>query len=452
MGVQGAVLAGSAIMGALQNRSSARRANQPRTSTSSHDNRSTSQLTPWGGQAGQDALGNILNMGNMGLAYGLGAMPFGPSARQTGVYDQMQAFLSGGPPGVHAAHVTAPKIGPIHGPGSEALDKALERLRTGAGLPSSNIQSLGMPIVELSPEEIASFTPIEDPELAKIYGGKYMGQNPWLDEVIDASARDANRAFQQGIYPQIQAGFSHAGRFGSGHQAAIEGQANQDLMQSNADVSSRIRYQDYGDERNRMQQALGMRNEQIIAARNQLTAMRNQDLQAAAQLRQQAIQARMQGMITEATLLERMAEQAAALAAEKQFMQAQLQMQAQVTNAGNEMQAQALGLQAHNMHLGGLGQLFGMANELQRQDQMGAMAPLGMMSDLASTILPMLAQFGTQEQHNWGTGTNTQPGANYSVGNATLMGGLGGLMQGLSMYNTLAGLGAFGNPAASGRV
>lgn len=73
-----------------------------------------------------------------------------------------------------------------------------------------------------------------------VLGGKYMGGNPYLQNVIDSSARDVRN--------NVASVFEQSGRYGSG--------AHQDLLERNiGDMSSGLRYQNYGDEMNRMGQA-----------------------------------------------------------------------------------------------------------------------------------------------------------------------------------------------------
>lgn len=104
-----------------------------------------------------------------------------------------------------------------------------------------------------SPEMMAGSQNIYD-----TLNGGYLAQgNPYLQSQIDRASQDVTRNYQ-GAVGSTDATFARSGAFGgSAWQQAQEGNARQ-LAQGLGDVASSMRYQNYGDERGRQMQALGM--------------------------------------------------------------------------------------------------------------------------------------------------------------------------------------------------
>jgi hypothetical protein len=76
-----------------------------------------------------------------------------------------------------------------------------------------------------------------------VLGGKYLGQgNPYLNQMIDQTGND--------VSDRVNALFSKSGRTGSTTHA-------RDLTEGLANSENSLRYQDYGNERNAMGQAMG---------------------------------------------------------------------------------------------------------------------------------------------------------------------------------------------------
>lgn len=88
--------------------------------------------------------------------------------------------------------------------------------------------------------------------------GQFLNANPYLDGAIDTASRGLVRNFNQAVVPGLNASFSRAGRYGSGAQASAFGAASSDLATQLGDISGRMAYQNFGDERSRMQQAAAM--------------------------------------------------------------------------------------------------------------------------------------------------------------------------------------------------
>lgn len=85
--------------------------------------------------------------------------------------------------------------------------------------------------------------------------GEYLNSNPYLDSVIDSSVNDITQNYLDSVVPQLNSTFARSGRFGSGAQLNSMADANEVLADSIGDTVSRIRYQNYDNERNRQMQA-----------------------------------------------------------------------------------------------------------------------------------------------------------------------------------------------------
>ncbi|WP_119461855.1 hypothetical protein [Rhodospirillaceae bacterium SYSU D60014] len=91
--------------------------------------------------------------------------------------------------------------------------------------------------------------------LGDTLSGGYLGANPYLQGAIDSAGRGVVRNYRNAVTSGIDSSFAQAGRYGSGAHVAAHSNAQQNLAQQLADISSGMSYQNYGDERARMQQA-----------------------------------------------------------------------------------------------------------------------------------------------------------------------------------------------------
>lgn len=87
--------------------------------------------------------------------------------------------------------------------------------------------------------------------------GKYLSpdSNPYLKSMYDAAARRATQNFNTSVLPNLTAQFSSSGRYGSGQQEAVAGQAANNLQQNLVDTAANMYGQAYEAERGRQQQA-----------------------------------------------------------------------------------------------------------------------------------------------------------------------------------------------------
>lgn len=79
--------------------------------------------------------------------------------------------------------------------------------------------------------------------VSDVLGGNYMQGNPYLDSIINQS--------RSGITDQVNSQFSLGGRYGSGAHTGV-------LAKELGNMETGLRYQNYGDEMNRMASAAGM--------------------------------------------------------------------------------------------------------------------------------------------------------------------------------------------------
>lgn len=414
------------FLGGLGGKSASRRANQP----TRYSN--TSTLSPYGGGG---ALNDYL-FGALPGAYQntMGALPTGPNPFSIGAAGQLAAMLGGGGidlPGIHIPQLgEAPGVGIPH----EILQKLGEG-KFGAGLGSTGIQK-----VTLSPEEIARFTTDIPPELQDIARGRFVGAgDPLLDQVIKASTADATDAYSMTQVPALNSAFGLAGRTGSGAHAMAQAYANQEFQEGLQQMIAEQRLQHAMSSRQQQLQGLGLEGQLNMDARGNLTSMRNTDQQVGGQLAAVSAQNRLQAALGQANIMASLAEANAAMKAKYDLAQ-----------AGFDMQGSALGLEAaikeQQLMQSGLASLFGMGQGLYANQRQAALDPLQATMAYGSSLLPPLAQFGTQRSSGY------QQGPGVSTGAGALGGAMGGAMMGYGLGNKMFGGGsnAFTSPGVGG--
>jgi hypothetical protein len=85
-------------------------------------------------------------------------------------------------------------------------------------------------------------------------GGDYLNSNPHLNQAIQNATNPVIERFQEDVIPGIQAGFSQAGRYGSGLQARQQERAGTAALDQMGNIATSMSYDNYGDERSRMMQ------------------------------------------------------------------------------------------------------------------------------------------------------------------------------------------------------
>jgi hypothetical protein len=80
-----------------------------------------------------------------------------------------------------------------------------------------------------------------------VAGGKYLGSNPYIDDVVSSSVRNANEQ----LLPALEGRMAMSGRSGSNAESRGQGEIARKL----AETASNIRYGDYQNERGLQQQA-----------------------------------------------------------------------------------------------------------------------------------------------------------------------------------------------------
>ena len=81
--------------------------------------------------------------------------------------------------------------------------------------------------------------------------------NPFFQQMANQAAEPVIKNYQRAVQPGIDSAFGLAGRSGSGAHFNARTASQEQLADSLADMSSGLAYQNYGDERGRMQQMIG---------------------------------------------------------------------------------------------------------------------------------------------------------------------------------------------------
>ena len=94
-------------------------------------------------------------------------------------------------------------------------------------------------------------------QLQDTLSGTYLnGETPGFQGALNAATRPIIDNYTKTIMPGMDSNFSSAGRYGSGAHAMASGDAAGGLMDALGDTTSRMVYQNYGDERNRQIQGM----------------------------------------------------------------------------------------------------------------------------------------------------------------------------------------------------
>lgn len=94
-------------------------------------------------------------------------------------------------------------------------------------------------------------------QLQKTVSGNFLSGNPFFQGAFQPAAQAAQTQFQQTL-GDIASKSSLAGRYGSGAMGSLQDRATGAFGQQLANTAGQLAYQNYADERNRQQQAIGM--------------------------------------------------------------------------------------------------------------------------------------------------------------------------------------------------
>ena len=94
-------------------------------------------------------------------------------------------------------------------------------------------------------------------QLQNTVSGSFLGGNPFFQGAFQPAARAAETQFKQTL-GDIASKSSMAGRYGSGAMGSLQDRATGAFGQQLANTAGQLAYQNYADERNRQQQAIGM--------------------------------------------------------------------------------------------------------------------------------------------------------------------------------------------------
>lgn len=144
--------------------------------------------------------------------------------------------------------------------------------------------------VGLTPEQIAQFQADPNEWMRAVLGGQYLGANPYIDQLISQIEADAQRQFQESILPTETARLNMSGAYGTALGQQARAGAAEDFARGLMGQTAGIRFQDYGSERDRMMQALGLLSGETAASRQGLFGARDTDVQSATNLQQTQMQ------------------------------------------------------------------------------------------------------------------------------------------------------------------
>jgi hypothetical protein len=92
-------------------------------------------------------------------------------------------------------------------------------------------------------------------QLARAASGQYLNSNPYLDKMAQAAMDPVTRNYQTSTAPTLAAQMSRSGRYGSGALAGAQGQNEQNLGKTLADMSANLYGTNYANERARQDAA-----------------------------------------------------------------------------------------------------------------------------------------------------------------------------------------------------
>jgi hypothetical protein len=244
----------------------------------------TQQASPWAGQA--PYLMDVLNAGQYYFQRGqddtyypgtLVAPQSGMTQRTIG--DMYNRGVSGSPVEGAAQDYVARTLGR---PGANPYEMsgninfAANQLAPGAdliqgaGAPGSYGDAASMAGVSDGAPGSAVFGDAQSPgvpsTLRDAAAGGYLGSNPYLDDVYDASASRMTEQFTDSVLPALNAAFSNSGRTGSGIQAELATDAAGELTDSLGQLGASIYAPAYESERDRMMSAAGLTGDLDLAA------------------------------------------------------------------------------------------------------------------------------------------------------------------------------------------
>lgn len=143
----------------------------------------------------------------------------------------------------------------------------------------------------MDPLDVVSYSPEANQWLQAVLGGDFLGANPYIDQLIKQMEADAMRQYSEAILPTATARLNQSGAYGTALGKQAQANTARDFAQSLAGQTAGVRYEDYGAERDRMMQALGIYSGQEDQTRGLLSNMRLGTEQAQTSLEQSRIAA-----------------------------------------------------------------------------------------------------------------------------------------------------------------
>jgi len=122
--------------------------------------------------------------------------------------------------------------------------------------PSQTTQA-GVQALETRALAGSPLTGLAQQQLQGTLGGAYLGGNPFFQGAFAPAAQAAKSQFDTSL-SDIASKSSLAGRYGSGAMGNLQNRATGQYAQALTNTAGQLAYQNYADERNKQQQAIGM--------------------------------------------------------------------------------------------------------------------------------------------------------------------------------------------------
>ena len=122
--------------------------------------------------------------------------------------------------------------------------------------PSQTTQA-GLQALETRALAGSPLTGLAQNQLQGTIGGAYLGGNPFFQGAFAPAAQAAQQQYQSTL-GDIASKSSLAGRYGSGVMGNLQDRASGQYAQALTNTAGQLAYQNYADERNRQQQAIGL--------------------------------------------------------------------------------------------------------------------------------------------------------------------------------------------------
>jgi len=276
--------------------------------------------------------------------------------------------------------------------------------------------------------------------LSQTASGQMLNANPYLDKMYGQASENLTKQFQNAVMPGINSAAESAGRYGSGMQALMAGEAQRNLGNSLGNLATNIYGQNYATERqNQMQAAQNLGN--LTLQGQQLGAQSRGNAAQAALGAQQANQnANVDAIQNAAMYAGQLGNQARGQNLDARLSGAQNAAQFGNQTYGQNLNAQVGALSQANMlnqlPYFGANAMLNLGNMYDQQAQRQIDADMTRFAFEQQAPFDALARYGSLIQGNYGgAGSSTQP--MFDSGSGSMWGNLASALGlGSQVYDT----------------